>query len=126
MKIGHTFVFVFGSNSAGRHGKGAAKYAADYFGAERGVGRGRTGNAYAIPTKDDNLGVRPWEFIEEDIRDFIEYAKERAIADPLEIFVFTPVGCGLAGYSVDRLKKTIKRSGGLPPNVLLSNTWIDH
>jgi hypothetical protein len=43
-----TNVFVFGSNLAGRHGKGAAKYAHEHWGAVYGEGIGRTGNAYAI------------------------------------------------------------------------------
>jgi hypothetical protein len=44
-------VFVFGSNLAGRHGKGAALQAVR-FGAKYGVGVGRAGQTYAIPTKD--------------------------------------------------------------------------
>lgn len=40
-------VLVFGSNLAGRHGKGAAKYALVKYGAVYGVGEGRTGDAYA-------------------------------------------------------------------------------
>lgn len=50
-------IFVFGSNLAGRHGKGAALIARQRFGAVYGVGEGFTGNAYAIPTKDQNLRV---------------------------------------------------------------------
>ena len=48
-------IFVFGSNLAGRHGAGAALYAARKYGAKYGVGVGRTGDAYALPTKDENL-----------------------------------------------------------------------
>ena len=48
-------IFVFGSNLAGRHGKGAALHAKKFYGAEYGVGVGPTGNAYAIPTKDSDL-----------------------------------------------------------------------
>lgn len=33
-------IFVFGSNPEGRHGAGAAKHAAKYFGAKYGQGRG--------------------------------------------------------------------------------------
>ena len=33
-------IFVFGSNEAGRHGKGAALYAKQHYGAEYGVGNG--------------------------------------------------------------------------------------
>ena len=45
-------IFVFGSNEAGRHGKGAALHASRHYGATYGVGFGRTGDAWAIPTKD--------------------------------------------------------------------------
>lgn len=47
-------VFVFGSNTEGRHGAGAAKTAKEQFGAQYGVAEGLTGNAYALPTKDLN------------------------------------------------------------------------
>lgn len=58
-------VFVFGSNLAGRHGKGAALEAAQHWGAQYGVGEGRTGNAYALPTKDANLRTLPLLEIEQ-------------------------------------------------------------
>lgn len=48
-------VFVFGSNLAGRHGKGAALWARQHRGAVYGVGEGYRGNSYAIPTKDEHL-----------------------------------------------------------------------
>jgi len=48
-------VLVFGSNEAGRHGKGAALDAEKYHGAASGVGRGPTGCAWALPTKDARL-----------------------------------------------------------------------
>ena len=52
-------IFVFGSNLAGRHGKGAAKYARNNLGAVYGVGEGLTGDCYALPTKDYNIKTRP-------------------------------------------------------------------
>jgi hypothetical protein len=52
-------VFVFGSNLAGRHGKGAALWARQHRGAIYGQGVGRQGNAYAIPIKDGQLRVLP-------------------------------------------------------------------
>lgn len=45
-------IFVFGSNTEGRHGKGAALDALTYFGAERGVASGPQGQSFAIITKD--------------------------------------------------------------------------
>lgn len=88
-------IFVFGSNLAGRHGKGAALHARLNFGAQYGVGLGRTGMAYAIPTKDHRLKTLPLSAIKSYVDDFIRYAKE----NPELIFQVTRIGCGLAGYS---------------------------
>ena len=44
-------VFVFGSNLAGRHGRGAARAAVREHGAIYGQGEGLQGNSYAIPTR---------------------------------------------------------------------------
>lgn len=56
-------VFVFGSNLQGRHGKGAALAAVREYGATYGVGVGRQGMAYAIPTKSTPWVVLPLEEI---------------------------------------------------------------
>jgi hypothetical protein len=50
-------VFVFGSNLGGIHAGGAARYAADNFGAAMGVGEGITGQSYALPTMDADFQV---------------------------------------------------------------------
>ena len=47
-----TTIFVFGSNKAGIHGAGAALHAKLKYEAKIGSWIGRTGNAYAIPTKN--------------------------------------------------------------------------
>jgi hypothetical protein len=52
-------IFVFGSNLAGRHGKGAALEALRHYGAKRGVGFGHEGLSFAIPTKDEKLKRLP-------------------------------------------------------------------
>lgn len=109
-------IFVFGSNLAGRHGKGAALFAARHHGAEYGVGRGRTGNAYAIPTKDHYLGILSLPRIQAHIEDFITYAK----AHPGLTFHLTPVGCGLAGYSREDIRPMFKHA---PPNVVFLPEW---
>ena len=68
-------IFVFGSNLAGRHGKGAAKHAREVHGAIYGQGEGRQGNSYAIPTKDKTLIPLPLSIIKQKIKTFINYAK---------------------------------------------------
>jgi hypothetical protein len=87
-------IFVFGSNEAGRHGKGAALHAKIHHGARYGVGVGRCGNSYAIPTKDGNIKTLPLLKIKFYVDQFLEYAR---LNTNLEFFV-TRIGCGLAGY----------------------------
>ena len=88
-------VFVFGSNLAGKHGKGAALHASREHGAVHGVGVGRTGNAYAIPTKDAGLRTLPLSEIKGYVLEFLRYAK----AHPDLRFEVTRIGWGLAGYT---------------------------
>ena len=87
-------VFVFGSNLAGRHGKGAALFARQKRGAVYGVGCGPTGNAYAIPTKDQWLRTLPLSEISEFVKMFLRHARSH----PEKKFQVTAIGCGLAGY----------------------------
>lgn len=87
-------IFVFGSNLAGRHGKGAALYARMYHGAVYGVGEGLTGNSYALPTKDANIQTLPLTEIGKYVEKFLEYADN----NPKKEFFVTALGCGLAGY----------------------------
>jgi hypothetical protein len=87
-------IFVFGSNEAGRHGKGAALSARLNHGAVYGQGEGLQGDSYAIPTKDRNLGVRSIDEIASSVTTFLEFALSR----PDLTFNVTPIGCGLAGY----------------------------
>ena len=86
-------IFVFGSNYAGRHGKGAAKTALK-FGARFGQGIGLMGQCYGIATKDRNLKVLPLLSIQQQIRRFLDFAGQH----PELKFLVTPIGCGLAGY----------------------------
>ena len=87
-------VFVFGSNLAGRHGRGAALTAVRRFGAIYGQGEGLQGRSYGIPTKDRLIRVLPITSIKIHIERFIKFAKD----NPQKQFILTPVGCGLAGF----------------------------
>ena len=81
--------FVFGSNLEGMHMGGAARVAHQKFGAEWGVGDGPTGRCYAIPTMHGGL-----ESISTYAEKFIAYTKEH----PMNRFLLTRVGCGIAGF----------------------------
>lgn len=90
-------IFVFGSNTGGIHGGGAAKAARVEHGAQWGVGFGITGRSFAIPTKghiDRYIGdtLPLWE-INRYVDIFILYADQH----PNLNFQVTAIGCGLAG-----------------------------
>ena len=107
-----TPIFVFGSNLAGRHGAGAAKFALENHGAEYGKGVGIQGNSYAIPTKDLNIKTLPLTSIAEHVKVFLEYATTHTEL----IFNVTPIGCGLAGYKYHQIAPFFRNS---PKNVNL-------
>lgn len=99
-------IFVFGSNLAGRHGKGAALHAREKHGAECGVGVGRTGSSYAIPTKDERLRTLPLTTIALYVEQFLDYAAQH----PQLRFEVTRIGCGLAGYQEEDIKPMFVRA----------------
>ena len=111
-------VFVFGSNLAGRHGKGAAKWALENRGAVYGQGWGHWGNSYAIPTKDEKLRTLPLIEINIYVVDFLDYARIR----PDLQFQLTPIGCGLAGYRREDIEPMFEDA---PANVLWPPEWRD-
>ena len=94
-------IFVFGSNLAGRHGKGAALFARENHGAIYGQGEGLQGNSYAIPTKDRNLKVLDLE----NIRTYIWRFCRFAYMHPELKFNVTKIGCGLAGYTPEEIAR---------------------
>tara|TARA_R110000751_G_scaffold307812_1_gene431811 strand:+ start:5912 stop:6268 length:357 start_codon:yes stop_codon:yes gene_type:complete len=112
-------IFVFGSNRAGRHGRGAALFAAQRYGAQRGVGEGLTGDAYALPTKGERLELLPFSEIDAAICRFLKIARET----PDARFLLTPVGTGLAGHKKADVWGVLKREG-LPANVVLTSSWV--
>lgn len=86
-------VYVFGSNTAGIHGKGAALEALTWYGARYGQGEGLMGQSYGIPTKDAKLHVLPLSTIYDAIERFLAWRESSG-----RVCYVTPVGCGLAGY----------------------------
>lgn len=109
-------VFVFGSNLAGRHGKGAAKHAVERHGAIYGVGAGRQGMSYAIPTKCGALDTLSLHIIRYHVWEFVRYAEE----NPETAFYLTRVGCGLSGYADWQIAPLFS---GCPPNIVLPHEW---
>jgi hypothetical protein len=110
-------IFVFGSNLAGRHGKGAALYAREHHGAVYGRGIGLQGNSYAIPTKDERLRTLPLDAIKRHVDTFLGVA--RSAPDGI-VFKVTAIGTGLAGYKHEQIAPMFK---GAPANCALPDEW---
>lgn len=111
-------VFVFGSNRSGIHGAGAAKTAYRVHGAIWGIDFGKTGNSFAIPTKDKNIArTLPLWQIEIYVDAFIGYAK----GHPELEFQVTRIGCGLAGLKDKDIALMFLNS---PDNCHFDEKWV--
>lgn len=109
-------IFVFGSNTTGRHGAGAALIARRQYGAIYGCGEGLQGYSYAIPTKDQNLERRSLDEIKQSVDTFLAFARET----PEIIYQVTRIGCGLARFRDDEIGPMFK---GAPANCELPKNW---
>lgn len=112
-------IFVFGSNLAGRHGKGAALYARQKHGAIYGQGIGLQGNSYAIPTKDHRIKTLPLLEIEKHVNQFLQFAAN----NPQLQFYVTAIGCKLAGYKPAQIAPMFKNH---PINVTLCDDFLNN
>ena len=107
-------IFVFGSNLEGMHMGGAARVAHQEFGAEWGVGDGPTGRCYAIPTMHGGLeSIRPYA------EKFIAYAKEH----PMNRFLLTRVGCGIARFKDSDMAQLFEDALDVP-NIAYPRQWL--
>lgn len=109
-------IFVFGSNLAGKHGAGAAKFAAKHKGAVYGRPEGIQGTSYAIPTKDANIKTLPLDQIDLHVDNFIQFA----ILWPAAQFQVTRVGCGLAGFRDEQIAPLFINA---PDNCWFDEAW---
>lgn len=112
-------VFVFGSNIAGIHGKGAALTAKRLYGAKQGIGIGYVGHSYAIPTKDQNLKTLHILEIVTYVQEFKNFAHDNKHMN----FLVTRVGCGLAGFQDADIAPFFK---GSPENCFFSARWSQY
>lgn len=109
-------IFVFGSNLAGRHGKGAALTARQQYGAIYGQGVGFQGQSYALATKDAQLRTLSLAAIADNVADFLIFA----FRHPELEFKVTRVGCGLAGYTDEQIAPLFRHA---PQNCLFDPAW---
>lgn len=111
-------VFVFGSNEAGKHGKGAAKTARKW-GAIYGQGVGLQGQTYGIPTKNRQIKTLPIPAIAIYVKQFIEFAKENKELK----FLVVEIGCMLAGYNPEDIAPLFIDAINIPNICLPERFW---
>jgi len=119
-------IFVFGSNTEGRHGKGAALIAKQKFGAIYGQAEGLQGKSYAIITKDltvkDNNSLKSVSL--DKIAGGIVKMLNFAIENPDKIFYVTKLGSSLAGYTAKQIRLAFMiHSFIFPSNVILPREY---
>lgn len=135
--------FVFGSNTAGIHGGGAARYAHQERNAVWGVSYGMTGQCFAIPTKghkqveshkrDPEVHGKPVKLVNvvgdtlplPMIRRYVEGFLAYATHHPEHHFQVTCIGCGLAGLKHEDVAPLF---GGFEylPNVWFDEKWAPY
>ena len=105
-KLSDNEIFVFGSNTQGAHGGGAARTAMNW-GAIYGQAFGLQGKTFAIPTVDyTKSGKMSIETIKEYVDRFLDFAKENKDKK----FLVTEIGCGIAGFKVSDIAPLFKEA----------------
>lgn len=115
-------VFVFGSNMNGHHSGGAAKLAFEKFGAIEGSWHGIQGighdfRSFAIPTLGFNYEKLPLKTIRQYIDELVDVAK----LCPEKTFLLTPIGTGIAGFSLEEIKSILPKK--IPKNIIKVGEW---
>lgn len=117
-KLDENGIFVFGSNTQGRHGKGAALTAKNMFKAVYGRAKGLQGQSYAIVTKDLTKPTHPSvtrQSIEEQIAELYRYASENP--DKEMYVAYAGSGANLNGYSNEEMAQMFA-SSPIPSNIV--------
>lgn len=117
-------IFVFGSNTEGRHGLGAAKLAKEKFGAIYGISSGIQGRSYAIITKDLTKKAHP-SISEKEIRLQILYLYHYAEDNPeLDFYIaYNGKGSNLNAYTPLQMAKMFS-SFEIPDNICFEEEFI--
>lgn len=105
-KLEQNQIFVFGSNTQGRHGKGAALWAKTFAGAEYGNPIRLQGQSYAIVTKDLTKKIHP-SIAKETIIFQINNLYKLANNTPNKeyLIAYSGKGVNLNGYSPKEMKE---------------------
>ncbi len=114
-------IFVYGANSAGIHGAGAAKLALKW-GAKM-YEYGLNGQTYGIPTKDRQIYTLPLDKIQLHVDDFLALAFSHQEYE----FLVTKIGTGLAGIPISDIAPLFKIiKTGVFENVILPEEFYKY
>lgn len=119
-------VFVFGSNTQGRHGGGAALAARNHFGAIYGQAKGLQGRSYAIVTKDLTKYTHPSVSIKQiksQIKDLYDYAR---INPNVDFYIaYARSGTNLNAYTPKQMAEMFALDGNVPENIVFESEFFD-
>ena len=120
-------IFVFGSNTQGRHGKGSALFAKKKCGAIYGQSKGLQGNSYAIITKDLTKKKHPSiskDFILEQIKELYLYADSVEGMFYDYIIAYSGIGQNLNNYSNKEMAEMFA-SFPIPNNIIFEENFYN-
>lgn len=113
-------IFVFGSNTEGKHYGGAAAAAVKYYGAIMGQAYGLQGNSYAIVTMQLGGPVKTLTAIRHQIINLLHFINKH----PELTFWMTKIGCGIAGFTVEEMA-TVFNNFNIPKNLILPKEFVE-
>lgn len=118
-------IFVFGSNTQGRHGKGTAKLCLDKYGAIYGQASGLQGQSYGLITTDLTTykfpSRSPSEILEE-IKKLYKFAELHPDSDFL--IAYTADGHNLCGYTSNQLANLFS-AVPIPENIVFEDKFAN-
>lgn len=129
-------IFVFGSNTEGRHGSGSAKVAVEQFGATYGKDEGLQGNAYALPTTELQIHYQEQRLKQslpaERIILYIKRLYKQCLLNPELNFKVAyrnkpneVTRCGYSGEQLMTFFKAAKEKFDYPNNLWFSEEWAN-
>ena len=105
-KLEDNEIFVFGSNTQGAHGGGAARTAMTWE-AVYGQAFGLQGKTFAIPTIDY---TKSGKMAVSEIKKYVDKFLAFALEHKDKKFLVTEIGCGIAGFKIEEMAELFREA----------------
>lgn len=123
LKLPNNGIFVFGSNTEGRHGKGSALIAKKQHGAIYGQPKGLQGKSYAIITKDLTKKYHPSISIDFIINQIHKLYLFAVVNKELDFYIaYSAYGSNLNSYSPAQMAEMFSRTY-IPKNIIFEENF---